>query len=210
MNEHNPPNGGSPAGSVEPNSPHSDELGALILHVPDGALIPEGATFYEGPDDTCCRIIKADGERCVGKRMKAYGLCAGHAGRGGVALDPRGNARLAHAERTRRKQSRLMLGISARRASQPLQAARVAAQTRANDYARAIVDAPLDDAELGTVARQQAAIRALELLYPTVTAHVEASLPDEASDVAGMGWQEMQALASSLVTSDDQPLLEPA
>jgi len=91
------------------------------------------------------------------------------------------------------------LGISARRASQPLQQARIAAQARALDYAAAIVDKPLDDPDLGTIPRQQAAIRALELLYPQVTAHLDMTLPDEPEQLGAMGWQDMQAMASRLL-----------
>jgi len=171
---------------------------ALVLRVPETARIPEGATFYEGTDDGKCRVIIRD-ERCRASRMRLYGLCPGHAGQGGIARDPVGNSKLAHAERSRKKAARLSLGITARRAAQPLQAARVAAQLRANDYARAVVDAPLDDPELGSVARQQAAIRALELLYPQVHASLDLSLPEEPDQVGAMGWQEMQAMAAQLL-----------
>lgn len=75
---------------------------------------------------------------------------------------------------------------------------------RAEDYAQAVVDAPLDDAELGSVARQQAAIRALELLYPQATLQASVELPADSDGVASMGWQDMQALAASLVTNGDQ------
>lgn len=170
----------------------------LILRVPDTAILPPDSTFYEGEDDKVCRLIKQDGTRCRSTRMRATGLCAGHSGVGGVAKDPHGNAALANASKRRRSEARLSLGISARRAAQPLQAARVAAQANAEAYATAIVTAPLEDESLSTVARQQAAIRALELLYPQVTASMEVSMPDEAEGVAQMGWQEMQALAARL------------
>jgi hypothetical protein len=78
------------------------------------------------------------------------------------------------------------------------------AQERAEDVARAVVDAPLDDDSIGTIARQQAALRALELLYPQATLSASVELPQDADEVSGMGWQDMQALAASLVTSGDQ------
>ena len=73
---------------------------------------------------------------------------------------------------------------------------------RANDYAKAIVDDPLDDLQMGTIPRQQAAIRALELLYPQVTAHVTAEMPEDADQLAGMGWQEMSQLAAQFTSQD--------
>lgn len=153
-----------------------------MLVIPEGNLIPEGATFYEGEDDKLCRVVKADGTRCRGTRLKAYGLCSGHAGVGGIARDPRGSARLAHAEKRKRSQARATLGISTRRAAQPVQLARLRAQERAEAFAHAIVDAPLDDPELGSVARQRAAIAAVELLYPQVTAQLEVELPNSEED----------------------------
>lgn len=166
--------------------------------IPAGAQIPEGATFYRGEDDKHCRVIRPDGERCGATRVKATGLCPAHSG----VTDIAAHSHKGHAEKQRRKQARLTLGISARRASSPLQAARVAAQIRADDFARAVVDAPLDDPELGSVAKQQAAIRALEILYPQVTATLDVALPETAEGVASMGWQDMQALAASLTSTD--------
>ena len=177
--------------------------GELVLRIPDTARIPEGATFHEGEDDGKCRVI-IRGERCRASRMRLYGLCPGHAGRGGIARDPVGASKLAHAERARKKQARLTLGITARRAAQPLQQARIAAQMRALDYAEAIVNKPLDDPELGSIARQTAAIRALELLYPQVTASLDLTMPDEPEQLGAMGWQDMQALATRLLEPGDQ------
>lgn len=175
----------------------------LILRIPDTAIIPEGATFHEGDDDGKCRLIRADGARCRGARMRATGLCAGHSGTG-LASDPALASTLAAKGRTERARRRMVLGISARGAAQPLALARMRAQMRAEDYAQAVVDAPLDDAELGSVARQQAAIRALELLYPQATLQASVELPADSDGVASMGWQDMQALAASLVTNGDQ------
>lgn len=183
----------------------SDEANqALVLCVPDTALVPDGSTFYDGPDDKRCRLIKPDGERCKATRVRRYGLCSGHAGTGGIMRDPAGAAKLANAERRRRSAARVSLGISARRAAQPLQQSRMQAQLRANEVAAALIDAPLDDPEVGTIPRQQAMIRAMELLYPQVHASLDMTLPDEPEQLGTMGWQEMQALAQQLVTSSDQ------
>lgn len=177
---------------------------ALVLRIPDGAKIPEGATFYDGADDGRCRLLRPNGERCNASRIRALGLCPGHAGIGGINDNPRLASKLGHIERKRRSESRLALGISARRASQPLAAARIRAQTRADDYAKAVVDAPLDDPELGSVARQTAAIKALELLYPQVHASLDMTLPDEPEQLGAMSWQGMQALAQRLLEPGDQ------
>ena len=169
----------------------------LVLRLPEGAKIPEGATFHAGEDDGRCRVIKPDGQRCTAIRHRATGICTAHAGRG-ILADPQHYSAAAHAAKRKKAQARAVLGITTRRASQPLQAARLAAQLRAQDYAEAVVDGPLDDPSLSSTARQQAAIRALELLYPQATLTVEASLPEQPDDVAGMGWQEMQQLAAQL------------
>lgn len=186
-----PPNGGGPNRAAEP-----------VLAIPESAKIPPGATFYEGQDDGRCRIVKPDGNRCGGTRMRRYGLCPGHAGVGGVSIDPAGASRLAAARRGELRERRMLLGVSARRGASPVQVARLAATKRAQDFAKAIVDAPLDDAELGTTARQLAAIRAVELLYPQVTAQLDVTLPESEQDARSMGWQEMQALAARLFDED--------
>lgn len=186
--------------SKEAKIPQTGEEQPLTLRIPETALIPDGATFYEGEDDTRCRLIRPNGERCRSTRMRLYGLCPGHAGQGGVAKDPHGSSRLGHEGRRKRSKARLTLGISARRAAQPLEQARFEAQLRAQDYADAIVTKPLDDPDLATIPRQQAAIRALELLYPQIHASVDVSMPEQEGDVVGMDWQSMQALAAQLTS----------
>ena len=69
---------------------------------------------------------------------------------------------------------------------------------RADDYAEAIAHAPLD-ADIGPVAKQRAAIDALELLYPQATLKLEVDAPQDEQGVAALGWAEMQALAASLL-----------
>lgn len=171
----------------------------LLLNVPETAMIPDGCTFWDGEDDGRCRVLKPDGARCRGIRRRDTGLCNGHSGIGGVATDPRMASLAAHAEKARRAHARASLGITARRAAQPLQQARIRAQLRANDFAEAIVDAPLDDGELSSVARQRAAIAAVELLYPQAEARLDVELPSTADEVTGLGWAELQQLASQLL-----------
>jgi len=173
------------------------ETEELVLRIPETARIPEGASFYDGPDDGRCRVIRPDGERCRAVRIRQSGICAAHTGLG-ILRDVQRFSQEGHAAKRAKVQARATLGITGRRAAQPVQAARIRAQIRADDYARAVVDEPLDDPDLGTIPRQQAAIRALELLYPQVTAHLEVGLPEEADGVSAMGWQEMQALAAQL------------
>lgn len=184
----------------EEQIPQTGELEpALTLRIPDGARIPEGATFYEGEDDTRCRLIAPDGQRCRATRVRRYGLCGGHSGTG-ISANPAAYSAQGHTERRRRATARATLGISTRRAAQPLQASRIRAQIRADDYAKAVVDDPLDDASLSSTARQQAAIKALELLYPQVHASVDVTLPQEEGEIQGMDWQSMQALAAQLTS----------
>jgi hypothetical protein len=182
---------------------------ALVLRVPETAKLPEGATFYEGPDDAHCRLVNADGRRCGAHRIRATGLCPGHSGRG-IAASPYEAAKQAARGRQEKARRRLILGISARGAAEPLALSRIRAQERAEAAAHALVDAPLDDPELGTIARQQAVLRMLELLYPQASLQASVELPADPEGVASMGWQDLQALASQLVTSGDQAPLDPA
>jgi hypothetical protein len=77
--------------------------------------------------------------------------------------------------------------------------ARLAAQERAEEIAKALVDGPLDDTDLATVERQLAVIRALDATYPLQSMSVEVELPSDGEGVLGMGWQDMQQLASRLL-----------
>lgn len=182
----------------------------LVLVIPESAMLPEDAAFYEGEDDGRCRLIR-DGQRCRGARMRAYGLCAGHAGIGGVARDPVGTSKMAAASRTAMKQRRMLLGVSARRGAEPIALARMLAQERAEEIARGIVEAPLDDETLGSLPRQQALIKAVELLYPQVTATLDVELPEDADGVSGLGWAQLQQLAQAhLGDGAPEGHLEPA
>ena len=78
----------------------------------------------------------------------------------------------------------------------------MAAQVRAQDYARAIVDDPLDDPDLSSLNRQRAAIAALELLYPQVTATMQVDLPEDEEGARTLGWAELQQLAGLHLEGD--------
>lgn len=198
MSEQDPPNGGEPNGSVEP----IQTVEVFGREMPLGHKIPPGGGLWDGEDDGICRVLWEDGRRCSARRMRRWGICPGHAGVGGVNQDPRGMAKRAGAARAARREQRLLLGISARRGAQPVQAARLRAAARADALASAIVDGPLDDPDLGTLGRQRAAISAVELLFPQVSASLEVELPEDEAGAQAMGWQDMQALASRLLADD--------
>lgn len=169
--------------------------------LPEGHRIPPDATFHLGEDDGRCRVIRPDGRRCGAPRVRALGLCSGHAGIGGVATDPTGSALLAHASKARIRERRQLLGIGPRRNADPRQIARIRAHERAEDAALALVDAPLDDRSLGTIERQRAVVTMLDAVFPLATTSVEIELPVEGAGVAQLGWQDMQALAARLLDS---------
>ena len=108
-----------------------------------------------------------------------------------------------HAVKARLRQRRELLGIGPNRVANPRQIARVAALDRAHELARALVDAPLDDPELGTIERQQAVVRALGETFPLQQMTVEVELPSSAAGIAELGWQDMQQLAARLLGSPD-------
>jgi hypothetical protein len=157
-----------------------------------GHRVPGGCSFFAGDDDGQCRVIRPDGVRCGARRMRQYGLCAGHAGLG-LAADPRAAQRTAAASRSALKARRRLLGIGPGRVA-PLQAARLRALERAEELAEALVDGPLDDPNLRSLDRQRAAIAAVELLFPEQTLEVQIPTTDEELDE--LDWFELQELAS--------------
>src|SRR5215831_1076486 len=132
--------------------------------VPACHRIPEGAELAQPGEDSRCRVI-ANERRCRGTRLKAYGLCMGHAGGGGTTdLD---SMRLKAAAKQRSlKLSRQLLGIGPARSADPRAFMRVRAHERAIEMARAVVDGPLDDRKLGTIERQSAVLKALDATFP--------------------------------------------
>ena len=89
-------------------------------------------------------------------------LCSAHAGGG----DPEAGVIAAREKRTKLKARRTLLGIGPNRVGNPRAHARLRALERADDIAQALIDAPLDDAELGSVERQLAVVRGLDATFP--------------------------------------------
>jgi hypothetical protein len=79
---------------------------------------------------------------------------------------------------------------------------------RAEELAKALVDAPIDDRDLGTIERQQAVVRALDATFPLQQTTVEVELPASGEQVGEMSWQDMQALAARLL-AEGQPEISP-
>jgi hypothetical protein len=163
---------------------------------PASARVPEGSTYWLGEDDGYCRLIKSDGRRCQGIRLKDVGLCPPHAGRSKILEDPRGMQARSAQGKIRAKERRALLargGINPRRAAQDV------AIRRSDAVVRALVDDPLDDENLGTIARQRAMVRMLDAVFPLATVSAEIELPADADAVESLGWSEMQRLASRLL-----------
>jgi hypothetical protein len=70
---------------------------------------------------------------------------------------------------------------------------------RSEELAAAMVDGWLDDPELGSVARQLAAGRVIEAVFPLAEATVEVELP---ADPESMSWADMQRLAARLALEE--------
>ena len=177
------------------NTGESEVCPVLTLSIPEGARIPDGASFYEGEDDGYCRLIRTDGSRCQGIRQRAYGLCAGHAGQTPVARDPKAMAAKGNAGKARIRERHALLAANG---VNPRRAAREAAIRRSDAVVRALVDDPLDDTEIGTIARQRAVIGMLDAVFPLSTVTAEVELPADAEGVEALGWSDMQRIAASL------------
>jgi hypothetical protein len=172
------------------------------LSVPDVNRIPPGSERYTGEDDGKCRVVMPERGRCRAPRVRTYGICSAHLGGG----DPGAGADAATASRVKLKERRMLLGIGPGRVGNPRQHARLAALARADELAKALVDGPLDDVELGSVERQQAVIRMLDSTFPLQSMTVEVELPADAAGVAAMGWEEMQRLAATYAETDTAPI----
>jgi hypothetical protein len=165
------------------------------LLVPACHRIPIGGSILRGEDDGRCKIIIPDRGRCRAPRVRGLLGCSAHMGGG----DPAAASILGNRSKARLKARRSLLGIGANRIANPRQMARLAAQERAEEIAKALVDGPLDDTDLATIERQLAVIRALDATYPLQSMSVEVELPTNGEGVLGMGWQDMQQLASRLL-----------
>jgi len=173
------------------------------LELPVVHRLKEGDTLAE-MDGTHCRVVRAEGGRCRARPTRQFGVCLAHAGGGGWRDSDEARAMGARANQKKLvlRARREVLGIGARRTADPRQIARVRALDRAEAVADALVDAPLDDASLGTLERQRAVISMLDATFPLAQAQVEISLPVDGSEVQSMGWQDMQQLASRLLEDE--------
>jgi len=171
---------------------HVDVLG---LQLPRTHRVPEGSTLAEANGH--CRLVRPDGTRCTAPSTRLYGLCIVHAG-GGGGHDYAAMSRKGNAAKVRLKAQRSLLGIGDNRIGSPRQRARLLAAQRAADVAEALL-APLDDAELGSMLRQRAAVAILDSTEPIQHATVEVEIPAEAAGVDGLSWQDMKALAARLL-----------
>ena len=165
----------------------------------DGVELPNVHRAHAGliPDagDGMCRALRTNGQRCRAVRTRRYGVCIVHAGGGDAELASKRGVEA----RARLKSRRVMLGIGPKTAANPRQIARMVAQERAEELAKALVDGPLDARDLNAVERQLAVIRALDATFPIQTATLEVELPANPDAVQGMGWQELQALAARML-----------
>jgi hypothetical protein len=170
-----------------------DVVEHLGVMVPVCHRIPVDASLLPADDSIKCRVVSARGERCKGTRLKAYGLCMGHAGGGGTQ-DLDAMRQKASQKQASLKLTRQLLGVGPRRSLDPRAAMRIRAAQRAQDLALAVVDGPLD-ADLGPLDKQRAALAAVDATFPLVTASLTLEIPDDPDD---MDWQSMQRIALSL------------
>jgi len=194
---------------VEAESPREGTLAWLALQptvevdglglIPACHRLPADCTLYLGDDDGRCRVIHSTGERCRATRTHSYGLCMPHAG--GGARDHAAMGALGAAQRARLRTARLTLGLGSRTAADPRQVLRVAALARSQEIADAVLS-PLDDDDLGSVTRQRTALAVLDAAFPQQQVTVTVDVPQDEAGVAGLSWQDMQALAAQLLEGD--------
>lgn len=179
-----------------------DHVDVLGLQLPACHRIPDGSTLAEGNGH--CRLVKPDGQRCPAPATRRYGICLVHSGGGGFA-DPFAASQAGHAAKVKMRERRTLLGIGANRVGNPRSHARLRALERAESLAEALVDAPLDDPEISALARQIAAVRALDATFPLQQASIELELPAQADQVEGMSWENMRQLAARLLEDELNP-----
>jgi hypothetical protein len=170
-----------------------------VWQLPEGARVPEGATFYLGEDDTCCRLIHLDGRRCLGVRIRETGLCPPHSGRSKVLEDPRGMQARSAGARLRARERRSVL---ATHGMNPRRAAREAAIAQSQAIVEALVDAPLRDPSLSTMQRQRATLAMLDAVFPLAQVTAEIELPATTEGVQSLSWSDMQRIAGQLLAGD--------
>lgn len=177
--------------------PHVEVLG---LELPVSHRVPAGSQLASAEDEPGrCRVIRPSGDRCKATATRVYGICSGHAG--GGLQDFAIGSKVAHRNKARLRARRELLGIGPSRVGNPRSHARLAALERAELLAEAIVIAPLDDASLGTIERQRAALAALDATFPLQRVDVELELPASPDEAEGLSWEAMQRLAAQLLSS---------
>jgi len=179
------------------------------LELPVVHKLKPGDTLIE-PDGKHCAVVRAEGGRCMARPTRRYGVCLAHAGGGGwrEGEDARRHSARGHARKAVLRQRRAVLGIGPHRSADPRQIARVHALDRAEQMAAALVDEPLDDPDLSSLARQRAVIAALDATFPLATATLELELPADAAQLGALSWQDMQALAARVLGYQQVPELE--
>ena len=178
--------------------PHIEVLGRRLpachrLDVESGSLLDQA-------DDGKCQYMRPTGQRCGAPRLPSYGICLIHAGGGNP--DVRAMGKLGAAAQARLKVTRQTLGISASRAADPRQQARLAAQNRAQEIADGLL-APLDDPDLSSVARQRSAVTILDSLWPQEQTTVTVEMPSDEAGVQSLSWAQMQHLAAQLLGDNE-------
>ena len=162
------------------------------------------------PLEKRCSHLYEDGRRCRGYRAKsdAQGRCSGHAGLNPNLLQAGAKGAAVQRERKRRRQ---LLGLHK---ADPRLLAKLILLDRAEEVARRIVDAPLDDERMGTLERQKALLAAHAFAFDE---KADVERPASASEVAAMGWRAVEKLAEVLlaqhtgdVVHDPLPVLEGA
>jgi hypothetical protein len=174
-----------------------EHVEVLGLELPRTHRVPEGASLAEPSGK--CRVIRPDGHRCGAVATRLYGVCLVHAGGGGTDLVAM--RQQSSLKRARLKTSRQLLGLSPGRAADPRQLLRLRAHERAEALAEAML-APLDDEQLGTLAKQGAARTVLDSAFPIQTVSLEVELPPDPDEIEGMSWSNMRQLAAQLLGSE--------
>lgn len=170
------------------------------VEIPSVHRIPEHARIVPADDLQLCRV-EINGARCRARPSRVYGICVGHLGGGGWrdSTAAREMSAKAHERKAVLRQRRALVGSLVGR--DPRAVSRAAALERAADVAEALL-APLDDAELGAMARQRAAVTILDATSPLATASLEVQLPASSDQVSSLTWEQLQQLAGQLL---DEP-----
>lgn len=172
------------------------------IEIPHCHRIAHGSTLAPDDDISRCRVIKPTGERCRATPTRRYAICSGHLG--GGTRDFAAISKMGREKRAVLKARRELLGVGPNRIGSARQRARLRAAERADELALALVDGPLDDADLSSFMRQTAALRVLDAVEPLATLSLEATMPSSSDEVSSMSWEALQTLASRLLEQQQQ------